>query len=182
MSNATEYTKANMASAAVLLGLTLVILATLGSSTTELSLLSSHRPVLAFLLVLGSPAVNPIRTYDYPDPKVEVREKKWRWDFPKHSQIPKRSQTRNIVCVIVELFFAIGSVANLAELCRTIALNTIAVMSCDFSDVVVEFVDRVGYHYASEWFSHIFHEIQNGISWHDGAQIHLYTNKRMASE
>src|SRR5436305_14074691 len=95
----------------------LLVPATLGSRTTELSLLSSHRPVLAFLLVLGSPAVNPIRTYDYPDSKVEVREKKWRWDFPKHSQIPKRSQTRNIVCVIIELFFAIGSVANLAELC-----------------------------------------------------------------
>jgi hypothetical protein len=131
MSHATEYIKSNMATASVLLGLTPVILATLGSSTTELSLLSSHRPVLAFLLVLGSPAVNPIRSYDYPDPKVELRQKKWRWDFPK------RSQMGNIVCVMVELLFAISSIANLADLCRMIAFNTIAVVSCDFSDVVV---------------------------------------------
>jgi hypothetical protein len=132
ISNTTEYTKANMASAAVLLGLAPVILATLGSSTTELSLLSSQRPALAFLLVLGSPAMNPIRTFDYHDPIVDLREKKWRWDFQKPSQIG------NIIRVIVELFFALGSIANLADLCRIIALNTIAVMSCDFSDVLVE--------------------------------------------
>jgi hypothetical protein len=138
ISNTTEYTKANMASAAVLLGLAPVILATLGSSTTELSLLSSQRPALAILLVLGSPAMNPIRTFDYHDPIVQLRDKKWRWDFPKRSQILKHSQIGNIIRVIVELFFAIGSIANLAHLCRTIALNTIAVVSCDFSDVLVE--------------------------------------------
>lgn len=138
MNNVAEYTKANMASAAVLLGLTPTILTTLGSSTTELSLLSSHRPVLALLLVLGSPAINPIRTFDYHDPVAELQKKKWRWYFSKNSQNSERSMTRNIIRVIVQLFFVIGSIANLVDLCRTIALKTISVMSCDFSDVVVE--------------------------------------------
>jgi hypothetical protein len=137
MSNITEYTKANMASASVLLGLTPGILATLGSSTTELSLLSSHRPALALLLVLGSPAMNAIRTFEYKDPHLELQKKKWQWDFRDHSQISKHSQIGDIVRVIVQLFFAIGSIANLADLCRSIALNTISVMSCDFSDTIV---------------------------------------------
>jgi hypothetical protein len=137
MSNVTEYTKANMASAAVLLGLTPGILATLGSSTIELSLLSSHRPALALLLVLGSPAMNAIRTFEYIDPRRELRKKKWHWYFQDPSQISKRSQIENNVCVIVQLFFAIGSIANLVDLCRSIALKTISVMSCDWSDTIV---------------------------------------------
>jgi hypothetical protein len=137
MSNITEYTKANMASAAVLLGLTPTILATLGSSTTELSLLSSHRPALALLLVLGSPAMNPIRTFDYHDPLKEIQKKKWRWYFPKQSQVPNHPRARNIISVIIQLVFAIGSITNLAVLCRSIALETISVMSCDFSDTIV---------------------------------------------
>ena len=138
MNHVAEYTKANMASAAVLLGLTPTILTTLGSRTTELSLLSSHRPVLALLLVVGSPAIKPIRTFDYHSPIVELQEKKWRWYFPKNSQNSKRSRNGDIIRVIIQLVFVIGGVANLADLCRTIALKTISVMSCDFSDVVVE--------------------------------------------
>ena len=137
MNNVTEYTKANMASAAVLLGLTPTILAILGSNTTELSLLSSHRPALAILLVLGSPAMNPIRSFDYHDPRKEIQEKKWQWYFPKQSQVPKHARVRDIISVIIQLVFAIGSITNLAYLCRSIALETISVMSCDFSDIIV---------------------------------------------
>ena len=138
MNNVTEYTKANMASAAVLLGLTPTILTTLGSSTTELPLLSSHRPMLAALLVLGSPALNPIRTFDYHTSVEEFQEKKWRWCFSKHLLKSKRSPTGNNIRVIVQLLLVIGSIANLADICRTVAFNAISVMSCDWSDVVVE--------------------------------------------
>jgi hypothetical protein len=138
MNHVTEYTKANMASAAVLLGLTPTILTALGSSSAELSLLSSHRPALALLLLLGSPAINPIRTFDYHNQVEESQDKKWRWYVPKNSQKSERSRIGDNIRVIFQLLFAIGSIANLADLCRTIALNTISVMSCDFSDVVVE--------------------------------------------
>ncbi|KAE9369141.1 hypothetical protein N431DRAFT_493029 [Stipitochalara longipes BDJ] len=61
LSNSRESTKANMASADVVLGLLPTILALLGSTTPELSLLSSRRPLLAFLLSIGAPAVSPVR-------------------------------------------------------------------------------------------------------------------------
>ena len=138
MNNVSEYTKANMASAAVLLGLTPTILTTLGSSNTELALLSSHRPVLAALLVLGSPALNPIRTFDYHTSVEKFQEKKWRWYFSKHLQKSKLSRTGNNIRVMVQLLLVVGSIANLADRCRNVALNAISVMSCDFSDVVVE--------------------------------------------
>jgi hypothetical protein len=63
-----------MTSAAVLLGLTPFILASLGSNTTELALISSRRPILAILLVLGSPSVNPIRTFAYPNLAEDLEE------------------------------------------------------------------------------------------------------------
>jgi hypothetical protein len=43
----------------------------------------------------------------------------------------------DIMSVIIQLVFAIGSITNLALLCRSIALETISVMSCDFSDTIV---------------------------------------------
>lgn len=62
-----EAVKINMASAGLLLGLLPALLGLLGSSTIETSCLAARRPVLSVLLSLGSPAVNPIRIYDYRD-------------------------------------------------------------------------------------------------------------------
>lgn len=62
-----EAVKINMASAGLLLGLLPALLGLLGSSTIETSCLAARRPVLSLLLSLGSPAVNPIRIYDYRD-------------------------------------------------------------------------------------------------------------------
>lgn len=62
-----EAVKVNMASAGLLLGLLPALLGFLGSSTIETSCLAARRPVLSLLLSLGSPAVNPIRIYDYRD-------------------------------------------------------------------------------------------------------------------
>lgn len=74
MANISNYAKDNMASAAVLLGLTPFILASLGSNATELALIASRRPILAILLVLGSPSINLIRTFDYPNPTKDLEE------------------------------------------------------------------------------------------------------------
>ncbi|CAK7242448.1 MAG: hypothetical protein STHCBS139747_003941 [Sporothrix thermara] len=56
---------ARLASASVLLGLTPGILASLGPSIAEISLLSTERPVLSLLLSFGSPAVFPSRVLQY---------------------------------------------------------------------------------------------------------------------
>lgn len=56
-----SYRMSEMASSAVILGLLPTILQALGSTAAETSLLALRRPVLSFLLVAGSPAVNAIK-------------------------------------------------------------------------------------------------------------------------
>lgn len=57
-----------MASASVLLGLTPSILASVGPTFAEISMLTHRRPFLAFLISLGSPAIYPSRFATYEDP------------------------------------------------------------------------------------------------------------------
>src|SRR4051812_39694146 len=116
--NIPAYAKDNMASAAVLLGLTPFILAALGSNTTELALISSRRPLLAVLLVLGSPSVNQIRTFQYPDPAEDLQEGDSRLVLPNiNDQIPHSKG--NILRVVIELVLVLASVANLFSLSWT---------------------------------------------------------------
>jgi hypothetical protein len=58
----------NFNSASVVLGLMPTLLSTIGPSVAEVSLLSVHRPVLAFLTSVGAPAVWPTRLLEYNDP------------------------------------------------------------------------------------------------------------------
>ena len=68
LSNTEEIYKADLAAAGVLLGLLPSILALVASSFVESGPLSMRRPVLGFLLALGSPVVSPIRIFDFQDP------------------------------------------------------------------------------------------------------------------
>lgn len=68
LAQATESMKANMAAAAVLLGLLPTTLSLIGSNTVETGVLALRRPFLATLLAAGTPAVVPMRMFDYDDP------------------------------------------------------------------------------------------------------------------
>lgn len=138
MSVATEYTKANFASAAVLLGLTPTILATVGSTTPELALLASRRPALTFLIVLGSPAVNALRALDYNKSIVEFQRAAGRAPAQAAFRVLAASAWLRWVCVAVEFLVALAAVANLAQLSFIINRNTIVIMSCDNRYMLVE--------------------------------------------
>lgn len=61
----------NYQAASVIMGLTPTLLASLGPSVAEASLLSTHRPLLSllsFLISLGAPVVYPMRVFDFTDP------------------------------------------------------------------------------------------------------------------
>ena len=66
--NMLELEKANMANAAILLGLLPVFVATFGPDVKEIALLSSRRPLLSLLLSIGVPAVYISRPIEYADP------------------------------------------------------------------------------------------------------------------
>ncbi|KAH7303273.1 hypothetical protein B0I35DRAFT_446885 [Stachybotrys elegans] len=70
LDNTSEYIKSAMSSAQVLLGVTPTILAYMGPTAQELSLLSvvAKRPFLSFCLSLGSPGMHLTRAFQYNDP------------------------------------------------------------------------------------------------------------------
>ena len=68
LANTTELRKTTIASAQVVLGVTPWLLASIGSSTAEISLLASQKPLLTLFLMLGAPAVLQTRTFEYMHP------------------------------------------------------------------------------------------------------------------
>src|SRR5947207_2252295 len=97
-----ESIKTNMASAAVVLGLTPTILTMLGCGTAEIGLLSTRRPFLSLCLALGSPSTAPTRTYEYDD-AFEILETEE--GLPQHS---KESHLRKWIVVVVEYLLSFG--------------------------------------------------------------------------
>jgi hypothetical protein len=73
MENTTEGTKAAMGATTVLLGLTPVVLSSLGNSTAEMSVLSLRRPFLTLCLAIGSPLLLSTRPFQYSDPIETLR-------------------------------------------------------------------------------------------------------------
>ena len=122
-----ESDKANMAAAAVVLGLLPTTLGLAGSTTTETGMLSLRRPFLAFLLAAGAPAVNPIRTFEYRDPMtmLKARAGTWRVPHPTSASPTSRPGIWSIWTVCVQYGFAAAAVANLFWVSWTMAHKTI---------------------------------------------------------
>jgi hypothetical protein len=107
-----EFIKANMGSAGVILGLTPMILATMGNSVEEISTLVvvGRRPILGLCLAAGSPAVAPARFFEYLNPWNLLENRLYRLR-------PKQFSTRGEVTVIVlEFVFAVAVIANTISL------------------------------------------------------------------
>ena len=77
-----EVFKADMAAASVVLGLLPTILSLAGSSTVEVGLVALQRPLLALLLGTTSPAVNPLRTFEYGAPASLMSRKDYSAEPP----------------------------------------------------------------------------------------------------
>jgi hypothetical protein len=122
LSNSFESTKANMASAGVVLGLLPTILALLGSTTPELSLLSSRRPLLAFLLSIGAPAVSPVRIFMFHDPVAALRT--------DPSEPTRYTKIQTILIVLLEYLATGAAVTNVWTLSWQLGQKTIIGISC----------------------------------------------------
>lgn len=96
------------ASTAVLLGMIPSVLSILGSSPVELSLLSTRRPMLSLLLVLGAPVVNPIRLFDYINPEAILKSSSESANTEGKNRIPPR------IVALLQHLFAFGAAANIA--------------------------------------------------------------------
>lgn len=121
LEKSSEFMKSDMASANVLLGLAPTILAALGNSIEELSLLCvvGRRPLLAAALAAGSPSIVPIRPLEYNDPLQGL-------ELRKNEYTPSIDSFRRSICIsIIEYCAVAGAIANVAELSRELGFYTV---------------------------------------------------------
>lgn len=120
-----EFIKINTASAQVLLGLTPSMLAVLGPSTEETSLLSvaGRRPLLALLIAAGSPAVFPMHAFDNNDPIELLRDREGR-------KAPPLLKYKSALAVMVfEYLLVIAAISNIATISRDLGFQAV----CSFA-------------------------------------------------
>ncbi|KAI0144753.1 hypothetical protein BJ166DRAFT_538973 [Pestalotiopsis sp. NC0098] len=119
LDNTSESTKANMAAAAVLLGILPTILSLAGSTTVEIGLLSQRRPVLAFLLPVGSPAISPLRSFEYRNILEDLHHQKV---TPNHKPI---HSALSMGVSFLQYLVAIGAIANLIYVSWQLCVSTL---------------------------------------------------------
>jgi hypothetical protein len=123
LKNLNETRKSNMAAAAVVLGLLPTTLGLVGSTTMEVGLIALRRPLLAFLLAAGAPAVSPIRTFDYVDPK-ELLQKK-----PGTVNVFSMGPAKRSAIALLQYVVAATAVLNLALVSYELCICTVSSFS-----------------------------------------------------
>ncbi|KAI0455353.1 hypothetical protein F5B21DRAFT_472040 [Xylaria acuta] len=116
-----DYIKSAMSSAQVLLGLTPTIVALLGPSPMELSLLTviARRPGLAILLALACPSVYLSRAFDSTSPLEILKER------PGRLQQWRPKGWQRSALVVFQYMIALGTLANIAVLYYQLGVRTI---------------------------------------------------------
>lgn len=127
LSNTSEFIKANMASAAVLLGIMPFALSVLGSSSEESALLYviARRPLLTTLLLAGSPVVVALRPFEYKDPVGILRAREGR--FYSFSMGP------SWVVVVLEYIVVLASVVNVVHVTYGLGMGVATMILPDSS-------------------------------------------------
>jgi hypothetical protein len=125
ISNSVEIQKGDFASANVLLGLLPGVLSLASSSVGEISMLSSHRPLLSFLLSMGAPAVYQWRSfqYEYPPSSLPKRPSFWTAE--------KRGRKWWILISLMQYILALLSVANVMTTSWQLGFNTVMTWKCN---------------------------------------------------
>ena len=125
LSYTSEFIKSAMASAQVLLGLTPTMLAVLGPSTEETSVLFviGRRPLLALCLSAGCPAVFPMRSFDNSDPVRILKERENRL------QPPQLKGAREMTVTIVQYMLTILAIFNIAAVSKELGIQVV----CNFA-------------------------------------------------
>ena len=124
LENTSEVIKGDMASGTVALGLTPTILTFLGSGTAETSLLARRRPLLALLIASGSPAVNPLPTFVYPNPIEDLKSR------DNSLAIMCFSPIQTVIVSILEYVLVMGAIVNVYIAAFYTGSWTINTISC----------------------------------------------------
>jgi hypothetical protein len=115
-----ETVKIQMATTNIFLGLTLTVLSMLGSSTFELCILSTQRPLLALCVSLGSPTVWPMRPFQHVDLQEEVKVR------ARRRKIPRMSWVTGTVVIALQYATVLGSIANVTNIAYELGAKSIS--------------------------------------------------------
>ena len=120
-----ELDKADMANAAILLGLLPVFVAAFGPDIKEIALLSSRRPLLSLLLSIGVPAVYISRPMEYADPLELLEHRPGRFTVG-------RVESAKLAAVIsgAEYSFVALAIVNLLWVSYTLGMETVLAWKC----------------------------------------------------
>lgn len=115
-----EASKADMAGATVLLGLTPTVVALSASTLAELSLVATRRPIFGFLNAMGSPFILPMRAFDYPSPAAVLAQ-------PAKSicMKPITTPARQVLISLTEYLVLAGAIANTFQNTYQLATQTV---------------------------------------------------------
>ncbi|MCJ1471853.1 hypothetical protein MMC13_000494 [Lambiella insularis] len=120
---------ANYQASSVVMGLTPTLLASFGPSVAETSLLSSHRPILSFLISLGAPAVHPTRVFDFTDPYTILEPGRYML------RLPRLGHTSAILLSMVEYVCALAAAVTIATTSIQLGANSILAWGCTNQDL-----------------------------------------------
>src|SRR5436190_16277797 len=110
-----------ISSASVFLGLLPAVLAGFGPTVAEMSLLSSQRPFLSFLVAFGAPSVYPNRLLDYTPPLSSLDQ------LPTKLSIRRPSRRYALAISIAQYGRAMAAICN--NISASLSLGTKAVLS-----------------------------------------------------
>lgn len=116
--------QANYNSANTVLGLMPTLLASIGPSFAEISLLSAHRPLLSFLISMGASAIWPNRIFEYIYPPEILRQR---------SRSPWASKMRPWPAAMMSLaqyIVAIGAMTNVMTTSIEVGRKSILAFGC----------------------------------------------------
>ena len=123
--HADEAQKNNWASAQVLLGLVPALLANLGPKPAEIALLSFRRPILSFLLCMGTGTIYPVHVFQYDDPNLLLLGEDLMF-----SHIGPQPPLRAFAISAGQYLFALGAVVNTLTLLVEIGTNAVVSFDC----------------------------------------------------
>ena len=116
--------QANFNSALVMLGLMPTLLANIGPSLAEVSLLSAHRPVLSFLISMGASAIYPSRVFEYTHPTEILTQR------PRLLRISQMPPWRATMLSLAQYIVAVVAIANVITTSIEAGRKSILTVGC----------------------------------------------------
>jgi hypothetical protein len=152
LSNLRESTKSHLGASVVILGLTPSIPLFIGPSLSQLTLLSARRPILAFLLMIGSPGLSL-------DALLRVETPSQALQFSQGDVIvPRLGKSVASIISGLQYLLALGCAANVLHNSFQIGDRTILVWKCNvwylpliwsLAPILIYFAVCVPYHFTS---------------------------------